>query len=520
MITNTDTATSLPKNSNQALGIGIFAIQFMGGEIGDPAQSVLDRTTLFFTDAVLCGLSAVAVKTNAPTVLRQEAFSYPDKNGATVFGSSARVAPEKAILANCAAVREWDSNGTNFGYNPELGHTAGEFGHNDFYSVPIAAAQIMGLGGASALRGMVLLDEIRGRLAEVFSLKTYKIDHVVHGAIASAAVYGAMCGATSEQIEAAIGMVVAHYIPWRAIRAGKQLSDSKGSSAAISTEVAIVSIKRAMGGFMGPRDIFRNPESVFRYFEQTSGDSPFDLNLSHSGGDFAVMGMHFKIGLYEHQSAGALQGLLNLIQEHPEIATDPSQVDVIKITAYEPAFGIIGDPAKRDPKTRQSADHSMVYIVSTMLRKAEELAASEGAEFFAQSNDDVWKRIMLTPYDFDIDAVNNETTRQIMETIFFEHGGEEYDRNYPDGIPTSMHITMKNGSSFDSGLVMYPSGHARNRVCDLEDILQSKFAMHGQIAMDSPDALIERCSNVGSLGVEGLQTIWDIEIADRPIYKD
>ena len=68
---------------------------------------------------------------------------------------------------------------------------------------------------------MILLDEIRGRLAEVFSLKTYKIDHVVHGAIASATVYGAMIGATKEQIESAIGMVVAHYIPFRAIRAGK-----------------------------------------------------------------------------------------------------------------------------------------------------------------------------------------------------------------------------------------------------------------------------------------------------------
>jgi 2-methylcitrate dehydratase len=48
-----------------------------------------------------------------------------------------------------------------------------------------------------------------------------------------------MMGATAEQIEHAIGMVVAHYIPWRAIRAGKQLSDSKGASAALSTEVAI-----------------------------------------------------------------------------------------------------------------------------------------------------------------------------------------------------------------------------------------------------------------------------------------
>ena len=45
---------------------------------------------------------------------------------------------------------------------------------------------------------MILLDEIRGRLAEVFSLKTYKIDHVVHGGIASAATYGAMIGATAE----------------------------------------------------------------------------------------------------------------------------------------------------------------------------------------------------------------------------------------------------------------------------------------------------------------------------------
>ena len=44
-------------------------------------------------------------------------------------------------MANSSAVREWDSNGTNFGYNPALGHTAGEFGHNDFYPVVIAACQ-------------------------------------------------------------------------------------------------------------------------------------------------------------------------------------------------------------------------------------------------------------------------------------------------------------------------------------------------------------------------------------------
>ena len=36
-----------------------------------------------------------------------------------VFGSSKLVSVEKAIVANCSAVREWDSNGTVFGYNPK-----------------------------------------------------------------------------------------------------------------------------------------------------------------------------------------------------------------------------------------------------------------------------------------------------------------------------------------------------------------------------------------------------------------
>ena len=155
--------TVLARNTNQALGIGHFAIDFMSGKIGNPDASVLERTTMFHTDSVLCGISAIALNTNAPIILRKEAAEYPNAKGATVFGSTAKVAAEKAIVANSNAVREWDSNGTNFGYNPTLGHTAGEFGHNDFYPVAIAAAQQQGRDGAYALRGMVCIDEIRGR---------------------------------------------------------------------------------------------------------------------------------------------------------------------------------------------------------------------------------------------------------------------------------------------------------------------------------------------------------------------
>ncbi|MCA9281552.1 MAG: MmgE/PrpD family protein [Phycisphaeraceae bacterium] len=527
-----DNFTTLPADSNQALGIAEYAIDFMKGRLGDgPAPSVWQRTEQFHTDSVFCGISALALGCNAPTVLRNEALDYPantNEKGACVFGSTERVKPEKAVVANSCAVREWDSNGTNFGYNPALNHTAGEFGHNDFYPVVVAACQELNLDGRTALRAMILVDEIRGRLAEVFSLKSYKIDHVVHGAIASAAVYGALHGATAQQIESAIGMVVAHYIPWRAIRAGKQLSDSKGASAAISSEVAVLSMKRAMKGFLGPRDIFRNPEAIFRFFEPTStgnerwkemSPAPFDLVLAHSGEDFAVMGMHFKLGLYEHQSAGAIQGIIDLVAKNPSLLADAGKsIARIEIAAYEPAFGIIGNPSKMNPTTRQSADHSMAYIIATLLRKAIEFSAKSGPLPIAGgANDGIWKAIMLSPYDYkeDDSALNHPLTRALMQKIAFRHGGAEYDAKYPDGIPTSLTITDASGNKHDSGFVMYPAGHARNTTADLNDILDHKFRLLAGLAVKNPESALKQLTNLTAKPAADIQKMYEFDIEVR-----
>lgn len=527
------TTVTLPADSNQALGLANYAIDFIGGKYGDNIDPIVwERIEQFHTDSVMCGISALALKTNAPHILRDEALEYADEKGATVFGSLKKCAPEKAICANASAVREWDSNGTVFGYNPKIpGHTAGEFGHNDFYGVVIAAAQVTGnVDGKKALRAMIAIDEIRGRLAEVFSLKSYKIDHVLHGAIASAAVYGALMGATPEEIEAGIGMTVAHYVPFRAIRAGKQLSDSKGSSAALSTEAAVLSMRRAMKGFLGPRDIFRNPEAIFRFFEPTTGvdpsknsiditlankkrwgvgASPFNIVLTHSGSDFAVCGMHFKIGLYEHQSAGALDGVVSLLMKNPEVVTAGADaIENINIVAYEPAYGIIGDPAKKDPHTRQSADHSMAFIVSRMLQKA--LAAG----MLPATSDETWKLLMLTPHDYGLDALTDKTTRALMQKITFEHGGPDYDSKYPDGIPTSMVITIKGGKKLESGMVMYPPGHARNTTADLKALLTRKNQMFGDLIFEDSaqyTAFISKLHDLKSLPAADLQTIYNFD---------
>merc|ERR1711959_673958 len=265
------------------------------------------------------------------------------------------------------------------------------------------------------------------------------------------------------------------------------------------------SMRRAMKGFVGPKDIFRNPESIFRFFEPTTGvqankdliditlgnktrwgvgPAPFNLVLSHSGSDFAVCGMHFKLGLYEHQSAGALEGLIKMLVENPDASKGGvDSIEKINILCYEPAFGIIGDPAKKDPKTRQSADHSMAFIVVRILQNALKAGG------VPSNKDEAWKTLMLSPYDYGKDALADQTTKALMQKVTFEHGGPEYDAKYPDGIPTSIQVTLKGGKTMDSGLVMYPTGHARNTDADLKGILHHKAHLLGDLVFPDKKAL-------------------------------
>jgi 2-methylcitrate dehydratase len=488
----------LPADTNQARGLADYAVDFLVRDprpIGPATLGLLER---FHLDSVGCGVSAIAAGANAPTVLRREALATPPmagSRGAVCFGSPRRVLTERAVAANASAVREWDSNGTNFGHDAAKGRTAGEFGHNDYYPVAVAAAGEAGLDGQATLRLMLLVDEIRGRLAEVFALRKYAIDHVHHGAVASAVAYAAALGGTADQIESAIGMVVAHYVPFRAIRAGHQLSDSKGASAALSAEVAVMAARRALAGFVGPRDVFRNPLAIYRKNEPCpDGRSPFDLELGLAGDAFAIHAMHFKLGLYEHQSAGALESLVALFAAHPGLAADLDQIRGITVRIYEPAFSIIADPAKRTPTTRQSADHSLPFILAKTLLKAE-AAVREG-----QRPD--WLAVMLLPDDYSDASIRDPAIKRLIDRMVIEHGGRDFDARYPAGIPTSLVLDHAALGRLDSGLVEFPLGHARSDAAATAAVVDIKFDRLVAGAVDDPQALRARMRLAGRSAAE------------------
>lgn len=367
------TTVTLNRNTNQAYDLGKYAVDFIKN--GKPSEKVVNRLKLFHTDSVLCGLAALSLKMGSSSLFKNEAFQYMKRGGmqnpraklgySKVFGSNEIAVVEKSIMANISAVSELDATGTIFGYNKNLpGHQTGEVSHNDFYPVVVGAAQQnTGITGENLAKGMILLDEIRGRLCEAYSLKKCNIDPVLNGAIASAITYGALNGATPEHIENAIGIMIAHHLPYRMIRDSKQLTDSRSASAAMTTESAISAIKRAMNGFSGPRDVFRNPRSIFGGLGATESESPFDLMLMKEGSNFSIMSHHFKLGLYVYHAAGAIEGVIKLLKENQFIEhNNPDCIESIKILGYQAAVDVIGGDSKKNPTNRHAAVSSMYYI--------------------------------------------------------------------------------------------------------------------------------------------------------------
>ena len=74
------------------------------------------------------------------------------------------------------------------------------------------------------------------------------------------------------------------------------------------------------------------------------------------------------------------------------------------------------------------------------MRKAKEIPDFRTKEF--KVIDDVWKTLMLEPVDYSQNALHHKTTRNLMDKMVFEHGGKAYDEKYPEGIPTSVVITL------------------------------------------------------------------------------
>jgi 2-methylcitrate dehydratase len=119
---------------------------------------------------------------------------------------------------------------------------------------------------------------------------------------------------------------------------------------------------------------------------------------------------------------------------------------------------------------------------------------------------------MLGPYDYDQKAIHHPVTRALMQKIQFQHGGTEYDTRYPEGIPTSVVITDDVGQVHDSGLIMFPTGHARNTAANLKKLLNHKFMLLGSLGVADPEALVKRLERLERKSAKDIAELYNFNI--------
>ncbi|MFO0886457.1 MAG: hypothetical protein U0894_20140 [Pirellulales bacterium] len=193
----------------------------------------------------------------------------------------------------------------------------------------------------------------------------------------------------------------------------------------------------------------------------------------------------------------------------PELANGEAEIESLRVRIYEPAFGIICDPHKRNPQTRQSADHSLPYIVASVLHKAM-VAESRGE--LATTEVELWKQLMLVPDDYSDEALQNGQIRKLMAKIELEHGGEGFDARYPEGIPTEVVLKHKSLGSQTSGMVLFPIGHASGRQDVLEELLRLKFQRLAQVGVRSPERVRGQLMGLAKLTADEIGRLYSFEI--------
>ena len=381
------------------------------------------------------GVAVAALDEDAPVAARRYAAAHP--GSATVWGTEARAEAEAAGFANGVAVRALDFNDTYLSLEP--------LHPSDAIAPLLALAEVRGLSGRELIRAIAISYEVSVSLCDAASLRAHGWDHVAFLGIGVASGAGALLGLPPELIEHAVSIATVPHAAMRQTRAG-ELSMWKGAAAANAARHAVFGASMAEAGMTGPFEPF---EGEMGFVRQLLDGQPFaDEPLKHLEAMEAptrISDTYVKFWPVEYHAQSAVDAALRL---HSQLAG--REISSVRIDTFRTSYEIIAkDPEKWDPRTRETADHSIQYIVCAALQDGEVTMATFYPARFRRAD--------------TLELLHRRTTVE---------EDTELTAGYPDGIPNRIEVTTAEGDVLTER-VDHPRGHARNPMTD--DELIAKF---------------------------------------------
>jgi 2-methylcitrate dehydratase len=304
------------------------------------------------TDRVVDSIACAIVGFGSPSarIAVEAARGITADRPATVLGAGLRTTPELAAFANTSMVRTYDWND---------GMLAQGGGHpSDMIPAVLAVAETVHASGPEVLGAITLAYEFLGALGNSAPVRERGFDQGTFMGISAALGIGRLLGLTRDQLANAVSLAIVPHVPLRVTRTG-DLSMWKGCASASAMHSAIFAVRLAQLGMTGPAEPFDGKTGLK---DQATG--PFAVSLpAASDGSLVVQISHLKQFPAETHSQ-ALIGLMPKVR-----AWRPAdEIATIRIETYWHAYHeIASHPSKWDPTTRETADHSLPYLLAVAL---------------------------------------------------------------------------------------------------------------------------------------------------------
>src|SRR5216684_5675445 len=398
----------------------------------DIPENIVHESKKRIIDALGCGIGAF----NAEPVRfsRKIAERAKVNDGSILLGTRRTTTPDMAAFVNGIMVRYFDYNDTYLSREPA--HPSDNLG------ACLSVASSEGANGKDLLLSVALAFEIQCRFCDTADLRHRGWDHVCYGLVSTALASGRLMGLNSEKMTQAVNLALNSHITMRQVRAG-ELSMWKGCSFANAGRNGVFSALLAREGMTGPSPIF---EGEMGFFKQVSG--PFQLNVDDFGGrngSFKIAVTYLKFFPAEIHSQTSIWAALEARKE----IKNPNDIVSVEIASHEAGYSILGkNPEKWAPLTKETADHSLPYIVG--------LTLLEGKIDNSTYTEKKFRDPKILDFLKKITVVEDRSLSSM----------------YPEAVPNRVTVKLSTGKVV-SKQVDYHKGHPKNSMSDQD--VEEKF---------------------------------------------
>lgn len=301
-------------------------------------------------DRILDTLGCVAGGYDHPVSVtaRRLAARYSMDTPATIFGSGDRAAPEMAAFANSVMLRVLDMSDT---YRVKSG------GHpSDIMGAAFAAAEIGQADGRSLITAIATGYEIYCGCCAAIDLNSQGWDQPVYGVIASALCAGKLMGLNRDQLAQAVALAAVPNMATIQTRQG-ELSAWKGCAGANASRNGLFAALLAQEGITGPDKPFEGK------FGLQDIVGPIDWPLQPGEPPHRIAHTNLKSYPICYHGQAAAWAAMDLRD-----GLDVDDIESVDVATYNRSFEMMASsPSNWSPQTRETADHSLPYVVGTAL---------------------------------------------------------------------------------------------------------------------------------------------------------